>query len=394
MLVKHQMNQYFSRVFFGFLVFVVLGVLFSPVSAEMNRSMTCGIILPLSGEYENLGNEVLQGIEIAVDQIYGREGEEGYRIALEVRDDRSDPNQSSSLFAEMREQGVPVVIGSVTTSLTLPMAEQTQMNTTNGTVLISPLANGNEIYGISPGFYQVLPPVFYLGTVIGDWISYSTTRSALVYTDDSYGRSLRDTINERLQNTSTSSKISAEIPLIHDESGYQLVTSQILDNVSDAVVLIGYDTEFLSLLKSLSEAGYEGQVVLGESYLMDLLGTDTSGNLAANFSLVTTNAYTTLVPGIRTDQFILAYQKRYQTSPVGTYAGYGYDSMMIIDEARIHERGSGNSTGSSLMQGLREIQYYGVTGPKVFDDHNAVSPVYDRFLYRNGTFELLSTCIR
>jgi branched-chain amino acid transport system substrate-binding protein len=294
----------------------------------------------------------------------------------------------------MKEGGIPVVIGSVTTSLTLPMAEQTKNNTLTDTVLISPLANGNELYGISPGFYQVLPPVVYLGKVIGDWISYSADRTALIYTDDPYGRSLRDTIKDRLKDSSSSSKISSEIPLVYDDTGFDLIISQILDNASDTIVLIGFDPVIPSLLKSLHEAGFEGQVVLGESYFMDLLTADTNNKTVANFSLVTANTYSTLVPGIRSDQFALAYQNLYHTSPVETYAGYGYDSMMIIQEALIHERANENITPSSLIRGLAKIRYYGVTGPKEFDEHNAVSPAYDRFVYRNGTFELLSTFIR
>lgn len=388
------MNQLCSLLLYGFSAFVVLGLFFSPVSAEMNKTVTCGVILSLSGEYENLGTEVLQGIEVAADQINAQEGEGGDMIQLVIKDDMSDPEKSSSLFAGMKEQGIPVVIGSVTTSLTLPMAEQTNDNATTGTVLISPLANGNELYGISPRFYEVLPPDFYLGRVIGDWISYSSNRAALIYTDDPYGRSLRDTIREQIKNSPSSSKISAEIPLIYDDSGFNQIISQILDNVSDTVVIIGFDTKIPSLLTSLHEAGFEGQVVLGESYLMDLLTGDINNKTVADFSLVTTNAYSTLVPGIRSDQFVLAYQNMFHTSPAGTYAGYGYDSMMIIQEALIHERESENITSSSLIHGLGEIQYYGVTGPKVFDEHNAVSPAYDRFIYRDGTFKLLSTFIR
>ena len=37
----------------------------------MNKTITCGVILSLSGEYENLGTEVLQGIEVAVDPGFG-----------------------------------------------------------------------------------------------------------------------------------------------------------------------------------------------------------------------------------------------------------------------------------------------------------------------------------
>ncbi|MFH0966978.1 MAG: hypothetical protein V1862_04760, partial [Methanobacteriota archaeon] len=87
-------------------------------------------------------------------------------------------------------------------------------------------------------------------------------------------------------------------------------------------------------------------------------------------------------------------QKKFGKSPEGSVAGYGYDSLMIIQEALLHKQQTGNVTASSLIQGLDTTHYYGVTGPKIFDDKHAVYPAYDRYIYRNGTFEILSTSIR
>lgn len=371
--------------------FLILMIIATPVYADQNKTLTCGVILPLSGDFKSLGMEVLQGIECAVEEINADDGVDGYTINLVRTDDKSDPDTASSLFADMREKHIPVVIGSLTTTLTLPMAEQTKKDT--GTILISPRANGNDLYGISPEFYQVHAPVFHLGKVIADWLSYTSDRAALAYIDDSYGQSFCDTITEGLKNSSRT-VISAEVPISHEDPGFSQTIAKILDSVTDTVVIIGCDSESVLLLKALHDAGFDGQVVLTESCLMNPLEADTANNTPAQFSLFTANAYTTLVPGKGSERFVSDYQKKYGKSPEGSVAGYGYDAVMMIAEALKQENQTGNITAPDLMKGLRAIRYYGVTGPKIIDEKNAASPAYDRYIYRNGKFELLSTSIR
>ncbi len=371
---------------------IILILIASPVYADVNKSFTCGVILPLTGEFQILGTEVMHGIECAVDRINTQGGVNGYTFELVQADDMSDPDKASSLFADMKEKGIPVVIGSVTTDLTIPMAKQTKPDPNITTVLISPRANGNDLYGISPGFYQVHSPVFYLGEVVAGWLAYTADRVALVYIDDSYGHSMCDTITSNLENSS-SVLISAEIPIIHDDPGYQQTISMILDNISDTVVFIGTDPDVIPILIALNDAGFDGQVILTESTLLETLEIDNTPNIAEKFSLFTINTYTTLVPGKNTEQFVAEYQEKYGKSPEGSVAGYGYDSVMVIYEALLHEKQTENVTAASLMKGLDKIMYYGVTGPKTFDAKNAVSPTTDRYIYYDDTFSLLSQSI-
>ena len=97
-----------------------------------------------------------------------------------------------------------------------------------------------------------------------------------------------------------------------------------------------------------------------------------------------------LVPGSHSDRYISAYNTTYGTDPGRNIAGYGYDSMMIIADAMRNAPENKSISAENIRKGLEKSQYYGVTGPKVFDSHHAAASALDRRAFKNGTFELMS----
>lgn len=358
----------------------------SPVVALENKTIQCGVILPLSGDLNLSGQYLLNGIELAVQEINEKEGS-GNQIVIDVRDDQSNPDLALSLFKEMQSAQIPVVIGSYTTFLTQPMAVETKNN--QGTILISPQANGDALYGISPAFFQMQAPVFYLGNFISEWLSFTAERVAIIYPDNEYGRSLMDEITSDLADGRT--QITGSEPLTPDSNIEELI-QRVLDGGPDTVVVEVYDARRGDIIKKLADAGYRGQVELTKVGIIQELGDEAAVSLQP-FSLCIISTTSALVPGAHTDRFINAYKEKFGDDPTESIAGYGYDSMMILYDAILFGSEKGNISAASIQKGLNNIQYYGVTGPKVFDDKNAVNPAMDRWVYQNGSFELMTTSV-
>lgn len=303
-----------------FTIVIIMWITQTPVLAAENSTTTCGVILPLSGELNVLGTDLLQGIELAADDINKNGGVTGHQIDLRIADDQGDPQKALFLFQDMETAGIPVVIGSCTTVLTLPMAEET--NNAPGTILISPQANGEALYGISPWFYQVNPPVFPLTKFISEWLSYTTDRVAIIYTDDEYGKSILNNIRTNLNNTSV--PITSTEPITSNNSDYSALSQRVLDNAPDTVVIVVYDSREIPILRNLTKAGFRGQIILTETVLMDTL-VKSEPDVLSKFSLLTISANSNLVPGSHTDQFVASYQKMFGQDPTRNIAGYGYD---------------------------------------------------------------------
>jgi branched-chain amino acid transport system substrate-binding protein len=359
----------------------------TPVAAE-NTTITCGVILPLSGDLEATGTDILQGIELAANETNEKWAASGRKIDLRITDDQGDPRIALSRFTEMQNDGVPVVIGSYTTSLTLAMAKETKNNP--GTVLISPQANGDDLYGISPRFFQVNPPIFSLAQFIEEWLAYTSDRAAIIYSDDEYGRSVLSHIQTGLVNQTI--PVTDTEPVTGENTDYATLSQEILNGAPDAIVIIVYDSSQIPIIRNLSDAGFRGQVILTESGLIDTLEKEESDRFS-QFSLFTISSYANLVPGNHTEHFISAYQEKYGRDPTKNLAGYGYDSLMVVAQAIPPGCENGNVTAELIRKGLDDSRYYGVSGPKVFDSHHAVCSAQDRWVFRDGKFVLMTTSL-
>lgn len=359
-----------------------------PVTAVENQSLTCGIILPLSGDLNASGITLLQGIQLATDEINLNGGTAEYLITLRIADDQGDPEKALSLFREMQADGIPVVIGSYSTAITHPMAEETK-NSEN-IILISPRANGEILYGISPRFYQVNAPIFSVTRFVADWLSYTADRIAIIYTDDEYGRSVLDRIRSGLDNSSV--VITGAQPITMENTDYSVISENILDDAPDAIVISIYDSRQILIIRNLTEAGFRGQVILTESGFINTLESEENEALS-KFSLFIMSSNSYLVPGEFTDRFVKAYREKFGQDPERTIAGYGYDSMMVLANAIRLGSLNGTISAGSIQKGLDDSRYYGVTGPKAFDSHHAVLPVLDRWIFKDGKFTLMTTSL-
>lgn len=370
-------------------IFFCLMIFFAGTQAteEDYTTIPCGVILPLTGNYSELGVELLQGIEIALQEINADGGIYGRKIDLLIVDNRGDPENSLRYFQEMRMQGVPVVIGSYHATLTLPMAEDTKKN--QSPILICPRANAENLYGISPVFFQVEAPNFYLAKYVSEWISYTSDRLAIIYIDSDFGRSLNEGILSNLKNSSV---IICGSEPVKEDSNSKDIAYQVIGFAPDTVVFAMYTPMEVSILENLSQLGYRGQVVLTDSENMNVLEKE-KGEILANFSIFTISTETSLVPGNHVNNFVNEFQSLYGREPSrGGIEGYGYDTMMIIAEA-MKTGCERNITAKSIQNGLKKIRYYGLTGPKIFDEYNAVRPAFDRWVFRNGKFELMGTSV-
>ena len=89
------------------LTILILNLVFSIQSSLSNEKFRIGLIVPLSGEYSEIGNSIVRSVRLAINKI------DDNKILILPKDTRSNPIDALKVSKELYDQGVNIIIGPV-----------------------------------------------------------------------------------------------------------------------------------------------------------------------------------------------------------------------------------------------------------------------------------------
>lgn len=175
----------------------LLAALASPTVA--GHVLRVGALFPLNGPMAPLAQQEYQGVEIARDMANRAGGIDGMPVQLDARE-LDDPSAAPAAVASLRDDGVPVVIGTYSSALSVPASAAAAAA---GLTYWEAGAVADRVTG------RALPSIFRVGasganlgansatfaaTVIAPRLSLpvAATRVSIVLEDDDYGHSVGD----------------------------------------------------------------------------------------------------------------------------------------------------------------------------------------------------------
>ena len=341
-----------------------------PYSGE-NTTIDVGVLVPLTGDLAAYGSDGLEGIYIAVDEINEEGGIRGKDVRIICRDTAGDPDRAAAMMEDLADQGVPVVIGPVTSSSAIavaPVAEARQV------VLISPTATTPLLSGAGRYVYRTISSDTYQGrgmaTVLRS-LHPEVNSVAVLSIENTYGTGLRESFTAAW--TTQGGTVVCEIPFENGRTDFSAVITSVRDSEADAVALISYLPEAQAVFR-------EGaRQELGVPWIAS------DAIVTAEFIAAAGPATEGIVATIQANQvqspsFITEYCRRTNATSVNWQAAYAYDTMMIIAEAVEH----GGYTADGIRNHLDIIRFLGICGPKVFDDNGDIPPAFDVMRIRDG----------
>ena len=93
--------------FIQFIIFTFIGLILNILQSLADEKIRIGLVVPLSGEYKEVGNSILKSARLAVNKI------DDIRIEIIPRDSRSNPETTLRVSKELYEQGIRIIIGPV-----------------------------------------------------------------------------------------------------------------------------------------------------------------------------------------------------------------------------------------------------------------------------------------
>jgi len=93
--------------FIQFIIFISIGLMLNILQSLADEKIRIGLVVPLSGEYKEVGNSILKSARLAINKI------DDLRIEIIPKDSRSNPETTLRVSKELYEQGIKIIIGPV-----------------------------------------------------------------------------------------------------------------------------------------------------------------------------------------------------------------------------------------------------------------------------------------
>lgn len=113
-----------------------------------------GFIGTLSGKYSDLGLDVLEGMQLAIQEVNEQGGVKGRLIELVVKDDGGKPDQAIDCAKSLLKQGVGTIVGPNLSSVAVKLVPWC---TEHNMLLVSPTVSTSLLAGIDDSLIRIIP---------------------------------------------------------------------------------------------------------------------------------------------------------------------------------------------------------------------------------------------
>ena len=339
------------------------------------ETVTIGAVLPLSGSSTLYGQQIAQGLELALEQ-YQTSQEAAAEIELKVVDTESDPSKAREALRKVYADGARAAIGGITTA-----EAQAMVAVADGSnrVLLSPSASAKDLSGTSRGFYRLWPSDAREGSLMGKYAARNLELATVVVlaAENAYAQGISEAFQGAFEENG--GKIQEVIRYPAEGAELAALAKRAVAAKADSIYLADYATPVVELIRKLRSERFRGEILTVSAFVTPQ-ALEAAGK-AAEGVFVTHPQFT---PEDQSDPrvraFVDAYREKYGEAP-GLYAAHGYDSMQVIIEAL----NRGGDTGGSFWKGMRSVENLpGVTGPIQFDERGDVLKYPRPYMVQGG----------
>lgn len=348
--------------------------LFSVTSSYAQETVKIGANYELSGDAASYGSQMLEGLELAIEEVNNNGGVlDGQEVEIVSYDNQSNVTESASVAQRLVTEGVVGVVGPATTGNT---EAQLPIFTEAGIPMVSPSATGDDITFDEEGnvleyFFRVCFNNSYQGRAGAAFAVDSLgAETAIVLIDQSsdYSQGLADNFIETFEERGGSIVHQDSFQAGDTDFSAILTTAVTLD--FDVIYIPAYYTESGLIIKQARELGMEQAIIGPDGFSSDVLVELAGVENARNIYYTDHFSNESEEPAVQ--EFLTNYEAKFGKEG-GTWSALGYDAAMLIIDAI--ER-SGSTDPAEITAAIAATEAFeGVTGTFAIDEnHNPVKP--------------------
>ena len=360
----------------------------SSTAAKADSSkLYIGSIGPVTGAAAMYGEAVKNGAQLAVDEINAAGGINGCQIEFKFQDDEHDAEKSLNAYNTLKDWGMQILMGTVTTT---PCVAVTEKTAADKMFQLTPSASSTDVIK-KDNVFQVCFTDPNQGAASAKYIADKklATKVAVIYnSSDVYSKGIYEKFVEEAKNQSQFTIVAEEAFTDDSKTSFDAQLGKAKSAGADLVFCPFYYQEAALVLQQAKTMGYAPTFfgVDGMDGILDVENFDKT--LAENVVLLT--PFVADAKDEKTQKFVDAYKKAYGSTPI-QFAADAYDAIYIIKAAA--EKGGVKSSMSiadinaALSKAITEISFDGLTGTAMkWDANGAVNKAPKAMVIKNGVY--------
>ncbi len=305
-----------------------------------------GCALPMTGGIAFVGEAMMQGIKIALDEINGAGGINGEKIVLQLEDTKSDPKEANNAVAKLLEvDNIKIIYGPARSGSVLaskPLVAKA------GAVLLTSVSTHPDVPGADQGVFRTCPSDAAQG-VVGAKLAQELglKKVATLFENSDYGKGLSDVFAMEAK------ALGIDVPVAEkfasQDQDFRTQLTKIKGQKADGLYVVA-TSETPEIYKQAALLKLNATII-GAEGTMDPKLLERGGEYMEG-TYATSPPFWEESPDPTAQKFIKAFKDKYSGEAPRMFAAQGYDGMIALAEA-MKRKGTGPM---EIRQGLLSLK--------------------------------------
>lgn len=376
---------------------------------EAAGPLRIGALMPMTGDLQAYGETSHNGIKLAVMHINQGGGVFGEDVELEVGDTQTTPQAGIDAAKQLISvDGAHAIIGALSSGVTIPVAQS--VTSQEKVPQISGASTSPVITGLDDDdfMFRTVPSDAFQGKALAEVVGEDGLGNvSTLYINNDYGEGLAESFKSAFEGGGGT--VSASMAYEPGNASYRGELSKAAEGDAEALVLIGYPENGVTILRQAIESGTFNRFVFSDGMkapeIIEGVGAD---ELEGSYG----TAPEALTDSDAARNFTGAYEEEFGERPPKPFIDTAYDATFVI--ALAAEK-AGSTDGTAIRDALRDvanppgevvlpgewekareliadgedIDYRGASGSIDFDDNGDVSGTFAHWGVSNGAIETI-----
>ena len=339
---------------------------------------------PLTGDNSIYGLAVVQGAELAVNEINASDSK--IKFEYQKQDDEADGEKAVNAYNTMMDWGMQVLVGPTTTGASIAVADACY---NDRTFMLTPSASSTDVTAGKDNVFQVCFTDPNQGVAAADYMAenFAGAKVAIIYrNDDAYSQGIHDSFKAEAADKNAFEIVYEGAFTADTASDFSVQLTGAQTAGADLVFLPIYYQPASVIFAQAKAMGYAPPFfgVDGMDGILTMPGFDPA--LAEGLMLMT--PFSATVESNKS--FVDAYTEAYGTEP-NQFAADAYDGVYII-KAALEAAGctadmSNEEICDALVSAMATLKFTGLTGTDMtWNDQGQVSKAPTAYVVKDGQY--------